>query len=301
MLAPLTLLLLLPPVLGWVSTSQEQRDSSATSLAQLRASRGNLNRVWTYPPDATSSAGLGGGLTFAYDRKICDELLPAMSEASGLWGLRFVDCDTIFAAIRSAFASWSVNHPDIRACAPARVSAALLLLVCARSRLGGSPSPRVRPLVSRRLSCFLPPASYLLPTTEFHDVTSDCLALNDASGGPFGRGCSFAEIFLTTTANSSAQDAAATTINQFVRAGTPPMEPPHGAPPMEPPNGAPAPLPLGPGALCAPPLSAMPFAHARVLHTLAAIARIDDKRPPPPPPPPVRSTAHAHIQRVHVI
>ena len=148
---------------AWVTTSQQQKDSSAKSLAGIRASNGNINRVWTLPPAATASAGLGGGLTFAYDSKICDELLPAMSEASGLWGISFVDCDSIYAAIRSAFASWTVNHPDIK----------------------------------------------------FHDVTSDCRALSDTEGGPFGRGCSRAEIFLTTTTNSSAQDAAATTINQF--------------------------------------------------------------------------------------
>ena len=29
------------------------------------------------------------------------------------WGVAFIDCDSIKAAIRSAFASWSANHPTI--------------------------------------------------------------------------------------------------------------------------------------------------------------------------------------------
>ena len=99
---------------AWITTSQEQDDVSAETLDVIRASNGAVNRVWSLPEDTTNSKGLGGGLTFAYDEKICDELLPAMSEASGLWGLSFVDCSSISAAIRSAFASWTVNHPNIK-------------------------------------------------------------------------------------------------------------------------------------------------------------------------------------------
>lgn len=152
--------------MGWLLTTQEQADGTATTLDQIRASNGAISRMWHSPPDRTSTSGLGGGLTFAYDRKICDDLLPSMSEASGLWGTSFVDCDSIFAAIRSAFASWSSNHPSIK----------------------------------------------------FHDVTADCLAKGDETGGPLGRGCSRAEIFLTSGSKNSSsgeQDAAATTQNQF--------------------------------------------------------------------------------------
>jgi hypothetical protein len=155
----------LATTLSWVSTSQDQRDVAAASLEGLRRSNGALNRLWNTPTNRLSTAGLGGGLTFAYDPRICEDLLPAFSEATGLWGVSFVNCASIHAAIRRAFASWSTNHP----------------------------------------------------TLKFNDVTADCAAAGDVSGGPFGLGCSRAEIFLTTRFNdsSSSQDAAATTVNQF--------------------------------------------------------------------------------------
>lgn len=150
---------------AWITTSQHQRDAAAASLELLRKSNGALNRIWNAPTDATTSAGLGGGLTFAYDRKICEDLLPAFSEATGPFGgFSFVDCDTIYAAIRTAFSSWATNHPYLK----------------------------------------------------FNDITADCAARGDFSGGPFGEGCSRAEIYLTTRANASSQDSAATTINEFV-------------------------------------------------------------------------------------
>ncbi len=150
-------------VVAWLTTSQEQGDLASRSLAALVDSHGALNRVWPMPSEPFSTRGLGGGLTFAYDPSICDELLPAFSESDGLWGVSFVDCESIKAAIRSAFASWSANHPMLK----------------------------------------------------FHDVTADCLATNDLEGGPMGVGCSRAEIWLSTTTNTTSQDAAATTINEF--------------------------------------------------------------------------------------
>ena len=100
--------------IGWVATSQRQRDSASLSLSALRESNGAVNRLWNAPADSSSVEGLNGGLTFAYDRSMCEKLLPAFSEASGLWGVSFVDCDSIFAAIRTAFASWSTNHPALK-------------------------------------------------------------------------------------------------------------------------------------------------------------------------------------------
>ena len=157
------LFLLMQPAHSWVSTSQHQRDAAAGSLQRLRESNGAINRVWNSPLEATSTDGLGGGLSFAYDTNLCDELLPSFSEASGLWGLTFVDCESIFAAIRTAFSTWSTNHPSLK----------------------------------------------------FNDVTAECAALGDTTGGPFGRGCSRAEIYLTTGTNTSTQDSAATTLNEF--------------------------------------------------------------------------------------
>ena len=91
----------------------------STSLANLAKSNGALNRVWPSPSwnhdTAGSTRGLGGGLTFAYDDSICDELLPSFIESEyGPWGIAFITCDNVKQAIRSAFASWSSNHPVLK-------------------------------------------------------------------------------------------------------------------------------------------------------------------------------------------
>ena len=109
------LFLFVAGVQGWLTTSQDQQDAAALSLASLARSNGALNRIWASPADSGSDYGLGGGITFAYDdEKICGDLLPSFSESSRLWGVAFIDCDSIKAAIRSAFASWSSNHPSIK-------------------------------------------------------------------------------------------------------------------------------------------------------------------------------------------
>lgn len=148
---------------GWLTTSQDQGDAAARTLAGLVDSHGAVNRIWPSPSDPYSTRGLGGGLTFAYDPSVCDELLPAFTESHKLWGVSFIDCDSIKQAIRSAFASWSANHPSLK----------------------------------------------------FHDVTADCQATADWTGGPMGIGCSRAEIYLSTTTNATSIDAAATTLNEF--------------------------------------------------------------------------------------
>ena len=149
---------------AWLTTSQEQGDSSALDLDLLASSNGAINRIWYLPEAAREHGGLGGGISFAYDEeRICGDLLPAFSESANLWGASFIDCGSIKAAIRSAFASWTSNHPMLK----------------------------------------------------FHDVTQDCNLAGDTTGGPMGIGCSKAEIWLTTTSNGTAQDAAATTLNDF--------------------------------------------------------------------------------------
>jgi hypothetical protein len=104
-----------------------QYDTAALDLASIVATNGAINRIWTAPRDTLSSRGLGGGLTFAYDDvKICSDLLPAFSESATLFGVSFIDCNSIKESIRSAFASWSSNHPSLKFHDGGRCPAALL-------------------------------------------------------------------------------------------------------------------------------------------------------------------------------
>eukprot|EP00966_Prymnesium_polylepis_P241484 5584727-Prymnesium_polylepis.1 len=79
---------------------------------QIRAEGGLTRYVWTVPTLEQDNAGLGGGLTYAWDPDLCRQLLPNFGERY-LWGISFVTCKTLRAAMERAFASWEANHPMI--------------------------------------------------------------------------------------------------------------------------------------------------------------------------------------------
>ncbi len=75
--------------------------------------------AWSLPPDARSSSGLGGGIAYALDPSLCEQLLPQFREesASMRWayfGMVFVSCDAIFDTVHRAFGTWASNHAQIR-------------------------------------------------------------------------------------------------------------------------------------------------------------------------------------------
>ncbi|KAL1508074.1 hypothetical protein AB1Y20_007668 [Prymnesium parvum] len=109
----LTLLLVLaalPRCHSFVPTAQNY---DPLSPDEVRAKGGLTQYVWTTPTSEHDTAGLGGGLSYAWDPTLCDELLPNFGERS-VWGVSFVDCHSIRAAMERAFASWEANHPIIQ-------------------------------------------------------------------------------------------------------------------------------------------------------------------------------------------
>lgn len=76
----------------------------------------NLSHVvlrWGVGP---GTEGLGGSITWAVDASFCERLLPHFPEAQMSRTLRIgndIDCETLRAAIRSAFDTWSMNHGRI--------------------------------------------------------------------------------------------------------------------------------------------------------------------------------------------
>ena len=145
---------------GWVTTSQFQGDAAAVPLSTFKARKGAINRLWSSPPDSTSTRGLGGGITYAWDPQVCGpDLHPKFSE-NGAFGIDFAGCDDIAASSRRAFKSWSDNHPKLK----------------------------------------------------FYDVGLECELKRRAEGLPLDARCDLAEIWLTSIANTSGADAAATTV-----------------------------------------------------------------------------------------
>lgn len=83
--------------------SQLNVAASFTKPSQL-----GLGYMWTSPRDSASMEGLGGGLTWAFDEGICDQLLPQFRE-SIFFGVPLVSCASLRSAIHRAFDTWSDN------------------------------------------------------------------------------------------------------------------------------------------------------------------------------------------------
>lgn len=115
-----TLLLLLNTrcAFCWVSISQSKFGASVSGIQnEMLGNAGaniqqNLGYLWTLPEDSLSNKGLGGGITFGWDEKLCDNLLPKFRE--DVFSLNFlIDCSSLKAAVHRSFQSWSANHKYI--------------------------------------------------------------------------------------------------------------------------------------------------------------------------------------------
>ena len=119
-----TSVLLLSTANAWVTISQSRYGTQVEAIRALFANPppqidpfANLNDqqtlgyLWTTPSDPTSHEGLGGGLTWAWDPKLCDHLLPRFRE--DFFFVPFVTCDSVRSAMHRGFASWSDNNARI--------------------------------------------------------------------------------------------------------------------------------------------------------------------------------------------
>ena len=95
---------------GFAPTAVVYKDPG-NSLAEVQASSGALNRVWDLPESSVSASGLGSGITYAWDPKLCENLLPKFSE--DIKGFNFIGCKSLKAAWARALNTWSVHHSQI--------------------------------------------------------------------------------------------------------------------------------------------------------------------------------------------
>lgn len=107
-----------PMALGWTSISQ----TLGVSLDQVRSTLGGddstanfkadqlLGYLWTLPLDDTDTRGLGGGITYAWDPGLCEQLVPAFREDFPI----FIDCRALRSGIHRAFNAWQDLHSTIK-------------------------------------------------------------------------------------------------------------------------------------------------------------------------------------------
>jgi hypothetical protein len=63
---------------------------------QIALRGGFVSAVWDLPAHR-SSAGLGSGISYAWDPQLCDSFLPKFGERQALW-FTFIDCDDLVRA-----------------------------------------------------------------------------------------------------------------------------------------------------------------------------------------------------------
>lgn len=109
------------PVHAWVSATQQ---GFGTSVAQIRNESfglevpgatpdSSLGLLWTLPLRVEEQVGLGGGsITWAWDKTLCDALLPKFNE--NFWVFSLINCDSLHASAHRAFDTWAANSRHIK-------------------------------------------------------------------------------------------------------------------------------------------------------------------------------------------
>ena len=106
--------------LSWATKSQTKYGVSLDAIkSQMQGgtapndARGELGALWTLHPNPTTDEekmkGLGGGITWAWDETLCDELLPRFRE-DVIFYSSLVDCNALKASVARAFNAWSSNN-----------------------------------------------------------------------------------------------------------------------------------------------------------------------------------------------
>jgi hypothetical protein len=114
-------LALAPVVRGWVlfpADALQGADVELKSIEEL-LDHGNIDGRpplfrWSANLDLRKEAGLGGGITYAFDPQLCELMLPLFSEGKDLIRFyEFVTCDVLKDVVVSAFRTWSANNRNI--------------------------------------------------------------------------------------------------------------------------------------------------------------------------------------------
>ena len=104
---------------GWVTKSQSNFGAQISEIQDLmkgkpvsRVVQAQLGFLWTYPASTTDHTGLGRGITWAWDSKLCDLLKPKFKESVAFYDL--VTCNSYKSAVARAFDKWAANSAFIK-------------------------------------------------------------------------------------------------------------------------------------------------------------------------------------------
>lgn len=110
---------------GWVTIAQESNGAQYGMIA--RAMNGTwtpaeaantpsiqlFGRIWHMPESDEDMAGLGGGIAYAWDPTLCDNIMPKFRESLFFYD-KFIDCGQIKQTFARALQAWSRNHRYIK-------------------------------------------------------------------------------------------------------------------------------------------------------------------------------------------
>lgn len=106
------------PVAAWVSSAQSVYGAQISEIQDFmegkavnRDVRAQLGGLWTYPESLSDDAGLGGGITWAFNPALCEKLLAATDERTFF---DLVDCDDFHASVSRAFKMWEANSRHLK-------------------------------------------------------------------------------------------------------------------------------------------------------------------------------------------
>lgn len=110
---------LVGPSAAWVTKSQSVYGAQLSEIQDFmkgkdvqRADQSKIGFLWTYPQTTNDETGLGGGITWSWDPKLCDLLMPQFKEK--VWFYPLVECSDIRSSIARAFDKWAANSRFIK-------------------------------------------------------------------------------------------------------------------------------------------------------------------------------------------
>ena len=103
---------------AWITTSQARFGLTIQHILNesqgLIMGNGNpqssLGYLWSQPSTTDNAHGLGGGITWHWDERLCSEL----QFEEHFWGIPFGNCASIKASMYRAFDTWSMNSRHIK-------------------------------------------------------------------------------------------------------------------------------------------------------------------------------------------
>ena len=109
----------LPPFASaWISTSQARFGLTIEHIynESLGQSAGHpqhsLGYLWSQPGSTAEVWGLGGSITWQWDKRLCSR--SGLKVEENFWAIPLVSCDSIRASMHRAFATWSANSRHIK-------------------------------------------------------------------------------------------------------------------------------------------------------------------------------------------